>query len=297
MVIFDRNLNIFIMKKTFTLFGLLLIAVGLFSQPFTPISDGEYVEHTYYSLAYDEFHEQAKWVYYEITSSSISGNVSRTDDFRADPKVSTKSAELVDYRGSGYDRGHLAPAGSMTQNRVSMSESFYMSNMSPQHPSFNRGIWQQVESTVRSWVKYKGKLYIVTGPVFHNYIEKIGLNEVTVPAYYYKIVYSPSDHQMIAFLLENEKGDRPIENYIVTVDYIQEITGIDFFSQLEDEYERRLESSIDLSAWMFHSSNTSYSSSEPKKEYEGQCKGIAKSTGKRCRNKGGSSGYCRYHGK
>ncbi len=102
------------------------------------------ITHTAYSLNYSEDHEQAAWVAYKLTAEKVSGTCERTDDFRPDPMVMTGSAELSDYRGSGYDRGHLAPAGDMKWSPTAMSESFYMSNMSPQRPG-------STEGSGRSW--------------------------------------------------------------------------------------------------------------------------------------------------
>jgi endonuclease G len=109
---------------------------------------GQIITHKYYTLSYSENDEQPYWVAYLLTSSMVNGNTKRTEDFRKDPLVSTGSAELSDYRRSDYDRGHLCPAGDMTINSEAMSETFYLSNMSPQAPSFNRGIWQQLEAKV-----------------------------------------------------------------------------------------------------------------------------------------------------
>jgi endonuclease G len=115
-----------------------------------PKSSGEIIKHSYYTLAYSEENEQAYWVYYVLTPEEINGTQTRTDDFRPDPAVSTGSASLADYSGSGYDRGHLCPAADMKLNKTSMSETFYLSNMSPQLAGFNRGIWSTVEDQVRN---------------------------------------------------------------------------------------------------------------------------------------------------
>ena len=114
------------------------------------VSSGEIIYHSYYTLAYSEESEQASWVAYKITTDNFNSSIKRKDAFRVDPQVSTVSAELSDYRKSGYDRGHLAPAGSMKINAISMSESFFMSNMSPQLAGFNRGVWKKLEGEVRS---------------------------------------------------------------------------------------------------------------------------------------------------
>lgn len=283
-----------ILKTRFTLL-LALISTSIFGQDYTPKSDGEVINHTYYTLSYDETHEQAEWVYYELTLSDINGTVSRTDDFRPDPHVSTQSAQLSDYKGSGYDRGHLYPAGSSKESRKAMSESFYMSNMSPQSPGFNRGIWRSLESTVRGWTADKGKLYVVTGPVFRNNLGRIGASNVTIPGYYYKVIYSPSDEKMLGILLPNRKGERALDKYVVPVDKIETLTGIDFFWQLEDGKEKSLESGVVLTGWDFDSSFKP-SSSGSKQSTAVQCKGIAKSTGQRCKKMTTNKNeYCHYH--
>ena len=138
---------------------------------FEPKSSGEIVKHTYYTLAYSEENEQAFWVYYQLTPENINGTQARTDDFRPDPAVSTGSASLEDYKYSGYDRGHLCPAADMTQNKTAMSETFFLSNMSPKLSGFNSGIWSTLEGKVREWALQYNKLYVVTGPIFKNNLD------------------------------------------------------------------------------------------------------------------------------
>ena len=135
---------------------LLLTGLNIHSQEidYLPTSTtGQIIEHTHYTLSYSEQHEQAEWVAYELTASEVNGSYDRTDNFRRDPEVETGSASLADFKGSGYDRGHLAPAGDMSFSLTAMSESFYLSNMTPQETGFNRGIWRQLESQVRDWPK------------------------------------------------------------------------------------------------------------------------------------------------
>ncbi len=130
---------------------ILCIIFASSAQELLPTSTtGQIVRHTYYTLSYSEKNEQAEWVYYELTPALIRGKQSRTDDYRPDSSVSTISAQLEDYRGSGYDRGHLCPAGDMKLNLTSMSETFYLSNCSPQDRDFNAGIWNDLEERVRN---------------------------------------------------------------------------------------------------------------------------------------------------
>ena len=223
----------------------------LFSQDYSPKSSGEVIIHKYYSLSYNEYHEQANWVHYKLSNTLISGAAVRKDNFRADYNVSSKSASPNDYKGSGYDRGHLAPAGDMKINPVAMSESFFMSNISPQKPSFNRGGWKKLESLVRMWGRNK-VCYITTAGVLNsNNFNKIGANQVSVPNQFYKIIYIPSDSKMIAFLMPNKKIEGPLKKYVVSVDKVEEITDIDFHHELEDELEKKLESISNINEWNF----------------------------------------------
>ena len=215
-----------------------------------PSCRGELVDHCYLSLSYIEKHEQAEWVYYQLTSEILNGKYRRTNDFRKDFKVSTGSATLADYKGSGYNRGHLCPAGSMTGNSVAMSESFLLSNMSPQTTSLNSGQWRMLEEAVRDWVDDSKMLCVVTGPVFKDNIGTIGVNKITVPGYFYKVVFDPSNNKMIGFVLPNaRKVPKRYYEYVRSVNDIEEITGIDFFCKLDDEIEECLESVADLRKW------------------------------------------------
>ena len=131
---------------------ILCISRASSSQELLPASaTGKIVKHTYYTVSYCEKDEQPEWVYYELTSEMVRGRQPRSDDYSPDFQISTMSAQLEDYRGSGYDRGHLCPAGDMKLNLTSMSESFYFSNMSPQEKDFNAGIWNTLEDHVRKW--------------------------------------------------------------------------------------------------------------------------------------------------
>ena len=217
----------------------------------TTTNNGELVHHTYYSLSYSEQNEQAEWVFYEIKKERILGLVSRTDNFRSDEKISSNSATLLDYRRSGYDRGHLAPAADFSFNITAMSESFYMSNMSPQNPSFNRGIWKNLESLVRNWGT-NSSICVVTGPILDDCSTTIGTNNVCVPESYYKVIYNPSEEKMIALVLLNEKGEYKLSHYVTSVDYVESITGIDFFPILEDKLENELESEVNKENWIWN---------------------------------------------
>ena len=208
-----------------------------------------------YALGYSEEHEQARWVIYRMTYEEAKTKAtSRDDNFRPDPEIPTGSATLADYRNSGKDRGHLAPAADMAYSIKTMDESFYMSNMSPQEPEFNRGIWKLLETWVRYTAVTEKDIYIVTGPILPKIKTSetitIGPSKVTVPEAYYKVVWDRTPpEKMLGFVLPNKGSSEPLQSYAVTVDKVEELTGLDFFSELPKEQQEALESNITIDAW------------------------------------------------
>jgi len=159
-----------------------------------------------------------------------------------------------------------------------MSESFYMSNMSPQEASFNRGIWKNLESAVRKMATQNQAVYIVTGPIFTSNKGAIGSNRVTVPGYYFKVIldYSGVEHKAIGFILPNSKSSQPLSTFALSVDEVESRTGLDFFSAIPDDEEQTLESSYDFSVWEVKDATYKSGSSGKK------CAGITKA-GLRCK--------------
>ncbi len=214
------------------------------------------IEHPYFALSYNEKHEQAEWVMYELDIPRLKHHVERTDDFRKDPLVKSGSASPDDYRGSGYDRGHLAAASDMAFTAQAMTNTFLMSNMCPQAPKFNRGIWRELEELTRNWARQNSHIYVVTGPVLNGGTSKevIGKrNRVTVPGLFYKVLFHKGKNhsKAIAFLMPNEASEEPVEKFATSIDQIELFTGIDFFPNLPDRLEEQLESSFDLNEWKF----------------------------------------------
>ena len=214
----------------------------MFKNNYPYSTNSNIIKHDYFTLSYNEEHEQAEWVAYRLKSTSFSG-VNRTNDYREDPSVSSGSASPYDYRKSGYDRGHLASAESMSKNYTAMSESFYMSNMSPQDPGFNRGIWKRIESKVRYWTELSDSLHIVTGPLLKNPVKKIGKNRVSVPNAFYKtiLVYKKGKMTGFAFLVPNVKSNQSIYKYLTTINEIENLTDIDFYPNLNRQEENSIE--------------------------------------------------------
>jgi len=260
---------------------------------FLPTSTtGEIYYHTYYCFSYSEEHEQSEWVCYMLTDSMVYGTTPRSDNFKEDPTVITGSAKLTDYEGSGYDRGHMAPAADMRIDPVAMSECFYLSNMCPQEGSFNSGRWRMLETAVRNWAIEFDTIYVVTGPVFKRSRKTIGEEEVTVPKHFYKVIYDPEEMEMIAFLMPNKKLKDPLDKFIVTVDEVEKETGIDFFPEVPDPMEETLESNVNRAFWVINTSEPVTSTVEGERK---QCKAITQS-GTRCsRMAEPGSDYCWQH--
>ncbi len=210
------------------------------------------IDHPGFMLVYSETHEQAFWVGYELTKEKTGGPYERTDRFLEDPEVSTGSAKNADYSGSGFDRGHLAPAADMAWSEESMKASFYFSNMSPQLPGFNRGVWKRLEELVRDWAKSHEHIYVVTGPVLTTpELPTIGENAVAVPRYYYKVIidYTEPEWRGIGFVIENTSSSLPLHSFAVSIDSVQRLTALDFFHFLPDTIETRLEAENCFSCW------------------------------------------------
>lgn len=211
---------------------------------------GQIVHHAHYSLSYAEKFEQAEWVAYELTRQELDGpRVERTDWFYADYAIETRSAFYRDYSGSGYTRGHLAPAADMAFDSIAMRESFFMSNISPQLRAFNGGIWRELEELTRDWARESGRLYVVTGPVLTgDPLDRIGTNRVAVPETFYKVLADPDEPEKksIAFIIPNALSEEPIMSYVVSVDSVERLTGIDFFVNLTTPVD---EASFDPALW------------------------------------------------
>ena len=264
-------------------------------------NDDQIVQHEAYTLKYNESYEQAEWVAYQLTASETVSLYERSDDFKEDPLVTTASANDNDYAGSGYDRGHLAPAADMGWSEKSMIESFYYSNMSPQDPSFNRGIWKRLEELVRDWAVEYDTLYVVTGPVLKSGLKTIGANKVAVPEYYYKVIYtySNSAHNAIGFVLKNEGSKDALYNHAVSIDSVEQFTGLNFYTNLPDDIESKIESATCTTCWNWNGTNKQISSPVNKQDTDNstsiQCSGITQA-GTRCKRKTSDpSGKCYQH--
>ena len=214
---------------------------------------GVIIKHDGYQLSYNEEHEQAEWVAYSLSKNDIVYNDFKRPYFINDPKVKTKSANWRSYKKSGYDKGHLCPAADKRYSKAAHDETFYTSNISPQKHDFNAGIWNRLEQKIRYWAKKNQHLYVVTGGILKPGLKTIGKNKVSVPTEFYKVLldYSQPEIKAIAFLFPHEESKKPLYDFVVSIDALEEKTGIDFFPGLPNAIETELEASSNYKNWSF----------------------------------------------
>lgn len=262
------------------------------------------LKYSAYDAGYSVEDVQPAWVGYRLNRNRVGGFAERANKFQREPRLNGRDANDRDYAGSGFDKGHLVPAADMAWSVQSMMESFSYANVSPQLLGFNRGIWKRLESQVRDWaatlsVDDTVGLWVWSGPVLgdHSTLSKVG--RLRVPNAFYKVVYHPAEERVAALLLPHSSSQASLLGYLVSVDSLEKVTGMDFLRGLPDQKEARLESQVCESCWTW-SSKASTSSRTPRanQTLDSQamtCAGITKA-GKPCRNKTrDASGYCHHH--
>lgn len=206
------------------------------------------ITHKGHTLSYNNQTRTPLWVAWELTKAETQGDNERNNEFLPDPHVRGRKVDTYDYSRSGYDRGHMAPAGDMKWNKQAMQESFYMSNICPQDHNLNKGDWNDLEIKTREWARRYGKAYIICGPIYHvgKKLEYIGNNRVAVPHAFFKaiLIYQKNKPMAMGFYFENKAGHLSLKEYLVSIDELETITNMDFFSLLPDEIEDDIEKKI-----------------------------------------------------
>ena len=212
------------------------------------------VEHTGFTLSFNREHNNPNWAAWELTAEEAKGTLPRANDFESDPKLpENHQVTHADYTRSGYDRGHMVPAADMKWDSKAMNDCFYMSNICPQTHALNAGGWETLESACRRWAKQEGSVYIVCGPVYKGTKHKtIGKDlKITVPEGFFKVVLSMREgkEKAIGFYYANSNAKQTMEQTATTVDEIEALTGMDFFVNIDDRLEERIESVFSLKHW------------------------------------------------
>lgn len=210
------------------------------------------LERAGYVTSYNKKTKLPNWVAWHLTAENTKGSHSRKGiDFMEDEDVPTPRADDWDYYNSGYDRGHMCPAGDNKWDSEAMRQSFLFTNICPQAPGLNRGDWNEMENACRSWARENGDIYIVCGPILYKGRHKtIGKHKVVVPEAFFKVVLCMrGTPKAIGFIYKNGDGNRPKGDYVNSVDEVERITGFDFFQSLPDDVEKAVEATADLDEW------------------------------------------------
>ncbi len=216
-----------------------------------PDMDEQIVEYRAMTVSFNPEYHVPNWVAYELTADEARGEEPRYNKFQQDRNV-RGCATPADYRNTGFDRGHMAPAADMKWDSVAMRESFLMTNIVPQLHSINSGAWSKLEDKCRSHAIADSAVYIISGPVLTDPVDfRIGATGVAVPRRFFKVILSPyaDPPQAIGFIVPNETFSGGIQVCAVSVDSVEAITGHDFFTALPDEIEEQLESTLNFHRW------------------------------------------------
>lgn len=209
------------------------------------------VSYTGMSMSFNPELHIPNWVSWELTRDETAGAEPRANNFARDYDIDG-CADPSDYRNSGYDRGHMAPAADMKWNRQAMTESFYMTNMCPQAKALNTGAWKKLEEKCRQWAERDSAIVIVCGPVLTDPIDNfIGENRVAVPKRFFKVILAPyaNPPRGIGFIMPNSRVEGGMQRSAVSIDEVESITGHDFFSELPDSIENKVEAECRFNYW------------------------------------------------
>lgn len=211
-----------------------------------PGPDDQFLCREGYAVGYDYDTKVPTWVAYRLTPESVNKKFERSNKFKEDIEIPPiYRSVLSDYKGSGYDRGHMVASATVDFSYNAMMESFLLSNIAPQLPGLNRQGWKYLEAYVREWVNERGELYVVTGTLFVDSHDVIG-NGVHIPTHFYKVIFDPVTMDVIAFLVPHRpisKSELP--EFIVSVDEVELQTGLDFNNFLDDALEDDIENDVE----------------------------------------------------
>ncbi len=213
------------------------------------------IAHTGHTVSFNREHNNPYYVAWELTAAEAGGSVPRAKSFLPDPAASPPHrATTADYKGCGYDRGHMVPAADMKWSAKAMKECFYMSNICPQNHSLNAGSWQTLEEACRRWAKQEGAVYIVCGPVYKKGRKQKAIgreHRITVPDGFFKVVMSlrKGREKAIGFYYANRAGRQEMAQTAMSVDNVEKLAGMDFYVKVNDKLEQKIEASYSPKAW------------------------------------------------
>ena len=206
-----------------------------------------------YVVSYNKDYLIPNWVAWHLTEEHLYGDTKRSSNaWHEDTDVPTPRATSKDYKGSGWTRGHMCPAGDNKWDGEAMYETFMFTNCCPQDGKLNSGTWNQIELACRRWAEKYGDVYIVCGPVFLNQKHKvIGENRVVVPEAFFKVVVclKKGHEKGIGFICRNNDGNKQMDLYVNSIKQVERITGITFFPHLTQEIADKVKNDAKLNEW------------------------------------------------
>lgn len=230
--------------------GVAIQYVGLDYVVTPPAVESQEYDYTGFKVSFNRHNRTPNWVAWELLGAETEGEASRHNKFWQDVNVEG-CPTTGDYRNSGYDRGHMCPAAEQKWSAEAMNDCFVMANMCPQDHALNSGAWNTLENRERNWARRDSAIVIVAGPIYENGDTKTIGNGVLVPSAFFKVLLAPYvEHpRAIGFVFPNMSAPGNMQNYVMTVDDIEKLTGYDFFSALPDDIENEVESKASFREW------------------------------------------------
>ena len=243
---------------------------------FTRPQESQVLQRMAYVTSYNSSTRNPNWVAWHLTRENTEGTYNRKgvpyyddngmaigiaaftpdvvrNEYFVDMQVPVPRQEHSDWREhpANIDHGHMCPAADCKWDKGAQNQSFLLTNMCPQNHGMNGGDWETLESKCRTWAKRFGDIYIVAGPIFYSGVKSsFGPNKIAIPDAFFKVVLClQGTPKALGFIFPNEDVSHDLNDYLMTVDEVEEITGLDFFSALDDKVENAVEASSNLGLW------------------------------------------------
>lgn len=245
------------MKAFFTIIAASMLITNSFAQQSelplpAKVAREQVIEYKGHTLSYSSAYVVSSWVAYKISNANVDKNATIKPKYLPDPQITTRSATKKDYKGGGYLMAQLCSYLDVMHIDGAVDESFYMSNIVPMKQAFHKYIWLKTDDLIRLWVKDKGEFIIYTGVITKDApFGTFGKNKVTIPKNFYKIVYSKEHNEAVAFKFKNGMSSGSLKSYAMSVEKLQEITGNDFFPNMDEESKKQLISKVNYEFWDF----------------------------------------------
>jgi len=216
----------------------------------SPMDREQIIHHKGYSMSYNSSYVQPSWVAYKVTKSQINKDEKVKTKFIKDPEIHTRSGSVKDYKEGGYIMAQFVNYKDVKQIQGAVPETFYMSNITPMKQVFYNQIWLKTEEMIRLWSNETDGLYVVCGPILAEApFPTIGENNISVPNRFYKVVYDLKNQKAVGFIFKNGTSSGKLKSFAMSVDEVEQRTGIDLFSGLEDVIEKMVEAKYDPAQW------------------------------------------------